>query len=272
MTGRSRDQHTRGMKNRLRLTTAVSVAIGVVIVICALVVIPSPGERAQVSDATRASDRFDRSVERFLTSVYAAISARFDDDMVDYSSARTLIETKIAAAPLISPRGTTTYGRLHSERYRNATGRRKIALAPLRSFSSYLESTAVPGLKFVKAGEKLVLVSPSKLLDGVAVYSGAPLRDLVAPPLTKASKKFKVLRAPTGAELLKLDLSRYAKDILAMTKDGAAKIDRGLPFFFDLGTRPRDLYRRLEAVALMIHRDAMVRVGALDPAASVAPF
>ena len=154
-------------------------------------------------------------------------------------------DDRIAHAPRLRPGATTSYGRQHSDDYKNANDRRAAALAPLTTLQAYLKREAIPTSKFIAAGKKLVALRPGTLLGDDPILSGEPLRKKVLPAYEKARKRVKNLDTPKGAELLQLDLVTYADDIISMTKDGAKKIDDRKAFFFQLGDRPVQLFQRL---------------------------
>lgn len=248
------------MKSRLRAAVVVTIVAGLVLAGIGSVVGKSPKERDQIRAADRVSQRYDAALARHVASAAAAIQKQHEADQDGYPDLLDLVEARIDKAPKISARGTTAYGREHSDGFAGAKAARSIALKPLNDLKAYLRADAIPVSRFIAAGKKLVKLRPGTLLGDAPVMSGAPLRELVLPPFEKARKAIKKQKAPKGSELLLLDLTTYANDAVAMTKDGAKKLDNADPFFFRLGDRPVELFQRLAALEKAIQIQVAKRV------------
>jgi hypothetical protein len=233
------------MRSRLRVAVLATFVIGLVITGIGAVVAKSPEQRDQISAADRVAERYKASLDLYLASAAVEIKRQHDADQDGYPALLDLVESKIADVPRIRPGDTTSYGREHSGEYQDAGDRRTAELASLNDLESALRTQAIPVSRFIAAGKKLVALRPGTLLGDGPVLNGAPLRDRVLPAYEKARKRMKKQDVPKGSELLGLDLVTYANDIVAMTKDGAKKIDDGEAFFYRLGDRPVELYRRL---------------------------
>lgn len=259
-----RETRTLGrMAKRLRLATIAVVVAGLVLVGTARLVVVSPAERAQIRAADRASARFDGAMHDYVRSTGAAVDAEAVKVKTAYPALLQFVETRIADAPKVSTRGTTTYGRHHSDRYRSAHDRRVLALQPLVALDVYLKVRAIPDQAFVDAGKKLVQINPGKLLAGQNVTTGAPIRAKVIPAFEKARDSVAKQRTPANSGLVRFDLTTYANDAISQAKAGAKKLDAVQPFFFDLGSRPNDLYQRLIALQATIASDLGDRVDVL---------
>jgi hypothetical protein len=219
--------------------------IGLVLTGLSSVVAKSPEQRDQIHAADVVAERFDASVERHVADAAAELKSKHDADQDGYPALLELAQEKIADAPRLRPGDTTSYGRKHSDDYQDAGTRRAAALAPLKTLEAYLRTEAIPNSKFIAAGKKLVGLRPGVLLGKDPVVDGEPLRKLVLPAYEEARTRLKKQDTPKGSELLQLDLVTYANDIIAMTKDGAKKIDDQKAFFFQLGDRPVELFQRL---------------------------
>jgi hypothetical protein len=233
------------MRSRLRIAVLATFVIGLVLTGVGAVVARSPEQRDQIRAADRAAERYDALLDRSITSAADEIKRQHDADHDGYPALLDLVESKIGDVPRIRPGDTTAYGREHSGEYQEAGDRRTAALVPLNDLESYLRTEAIPVSRFIAAGKKLVALRPGTLLGDDPVLNGDPLRDRVLPAYEKARKRMTKQDTPKGSELLRLDLVTYANDIVAMTKDGAKKIDNGEAFFFQLRDRPVELFRRL---------------------------
>lgn len=233
------------MRSRLRLAVLATFVIGLVIASLGAVVAKSPQQRDEIRAADRVAQRFDRTVDSYVADAAGEIKSQHDADQDGYPALLELAKDKIADAPRLRPGGTTSYGRKHSGAYQDAGDHRSAALAPLKSLEAYLRTRAIPDSRFIAAGKKLVGLRPGTLLGDDPVVDGEPLRTRVLPAYEKARARLKKQDIPEGAELLQLDLVTYANDVIAMTKDGAKKIDEQKAFFFRLGDRPVELFQRL---------------------------
>jgi hypothetical protein len=236
------------MRSRLRLAIVVTFVIGLVVVGLGSVVAKSPEQRDEIRAADRVAQRFDAAVDRYVASAAAELKSQHDADQDGYPALLDLAKGKIAEAPNLRPGGTTSYGREHSDDYRDAADHRSAALAPLKDLEAYLRTRAIPDSRFIAAGKKLVALRPGTLLGDEPVVDGDPLRKRVLPAYEKARARMKKQETPEGSELLQLDLMTYANDVISMTKEGARKIDDQKAFFFQLGDRPVKLFRRLAAI------------------------
>lgn len=252
------------MRRRLRAFTVTSIVIGLALVLAGLVVVDSPAERAEVRAADRVAARHDKAVKRFTTTTAASIAGRKTNNNKDFSALLSYVDERLDAAPRISTNGTTPFGRKHSRAYRTADERQKFALQPFRSLASFLRDGAIPDLAFIAAGRKLVQVSPAKILEGIPVFTGTPLREFVLPAFEKARTDLKKQKPPADSKLLGVDLETYADDVISMTKDGADKLDRQTNFVFDFGARPDDLFRRLGIVETTIKSELATRIDELE--------
>lgn len=236
------------MRSRLRLAVVATFVIGLVVTGLGSVVAKSPEQRDEIRAADRVAESFDATLDRYIRAASAELAAKHDADQDGYPALLDLAQDKIADAPKLRPGDTTMYGREHSGAYRDADNRRAAALSPLKDLETYLRAQAIPNSKFIAAGKKLVTLRPGTLLGKDPVVDGEPLREEVLPAYESARKRLEKQDTPEGAELLRLDLVTYANDVIAMTKDGAKKIDDQKPFFFQLGDRPVELFRRLAAL------------------------
>ena len=233
------------MRSRLRLAVLATFVIGLVITSLGAVVAKSPQQRDEIRAADRVAQRFDTAIDRYVAAAAAELKSQHDADQDGYPALLELAKDKIADAPRLRPRDTTSYGRKHSDTYQDAPDHRAAALAPLKNLETYVRTRAIPDSGFIAAGKKLVGLRPGTLLGDDPVVDGEPLRKRVLPAYEKARDRLKKQDVPEGAELLKLDLMTYANDIISMTKDGAKKIDEQKAFFFRLGERPVELFQRL---------------------------
>lgn len=227
---------------------AATFVVGLVVAGLGSVVAKSPEQRDQIRAADRVAHRFDDKIGRYAADAAKQLKSKHDADRDNYSALLKLSQDKLKHAPRMSPAGTTAYGRRNSGDYRDAQDRRAAALAPLEDLEAYLRTRAVPGSKFIAAGKKLVALRPGTLLGKDPVLSGTPLRERVLPAYEKARDALKKQDTPEGSELLQVDLMTYANDLIAMTKDGAKKIDEQKAFFFQLGDRPVKLFQRLATI------------------------
>jgi hypothetical protein len=258
------------MRSRLRGAVVVTFVLGLVLSGVGAVVAKSPEERRQIAAADRAAQRFDKAIDRYAGAAAGSLKRRHDADKDGYPALLKAVASELEDAPRLSSDGTTPYGRAHSDDYRKAVDKRSLALQPLASLRTYLEDSAIPCSRFITAGKKLVQLRPGTLLGDDPVYSGQPLRDRVLPPYKKARTLVKDQDPPSGAELLQLDLTTFADDMIAMTKDGAKKIDDQKPFFFELGNRPVELLRRLAELEAVTQGQVAERVDLLAAAAAAA--
>ncbi|MCW2829552.1 MAG: hypothetical protein JWP31_244 [Aeromicrobium sp.] len=253
----------RGRRRKLVVVSALQGIIGIVLVVMALTIVNSPAERDEIRAADRVATRYLQDLESYRQRSVETVLDEFAKDPDDYPDLLKTVEATTAAAPEVPRRGTTAFGRAHSDDYRSTAKRRAFVLQPWTRLADYLRDGAVPASRFVRAGKKLVNVDPSKILEGVFVFNGAPLRDLVRPAFEKARAQVRKTAAPQGADLLKRDLLTYADDALKLTDGGAESIDRGEPFFFEFGTRPDRLLERLAAVEASIQQEALARADLL---------
>jgi len=240
------------MRTRLRLALLATFVIGLVLSGLGAVVAKSPEQRDQIDAADRVAQRFEADVDDHVAAAADKIKSKHDADQDGYPALLEVVQDQIADAPRLRPGHTTAYGREHSNDYEDAGNHRATALAPLKELETYLRTQAIPNSKFIAAGKKLVALRPGTLLGDEPVVDGDPLRKRVLPAYEKARDRMKDQDAPKGAELLRLDLMTYANDIISMTKDGAKKIDEQKAFFFQLGDRPVELFKRLAAMETAI--------------------
>ncbi|MGA8988730.1 hypothetical protein [Aeromicrobium sp.] len=233
------------MTSRFRAALIGTVTTGLFFTGTAAVVAKSPEERRQIQTADRVAEQFDAALRRHVSTAADAVQQQHDADQDGYPALLKVASKGVSTAPRISTEGTTAYGREHSSKYATAGARRAATLAALDGLEKYLRLKAIPDSKFIAAGKKLAGLQPGKLLGDTPIFSGAPLRELVLPAFRKARTRLKKQPVPRGADLLRLDLTTYADDAVAMTEKGADKIDEGQPFFFRLGDRPAALMRRL---------------------------
>lgn len=233
------------MKSRLRLAVVATFVAGLVLTGLSAVVAKSPEQRDEIRAADRVAQRFDTAIERYVAAAAQDLKSKHDADQDGYPALLELANDKIADAPQLRAGDTTSYGREHSGDYQDAGNRRTAALMPLKQLESYLRTQAIPDSKFIAAGKKLVALRPATLLGKEPVVNGDPLRERVLPAYEKARARLKKQDTPKGSELLQLDLMTYANDVISMTKKGAKKIDDQEAFFFELGDRPVELFRRL---------------------------
>jgi hypothetical protein len=233
------------MRTRLRLAVVATFVIGLIIIGVGSVVAKSPEQRDEIRAADRVAQRFDAAVERYVVAAAVEVKSKHDADQDGYPALLDLVQDKIADAPRLHPGKSTSYGREHSDDYREVGEQRTAALKPLKDLELYLRTQAIPDSRFIAAGKKLVALRPGTLLGDDPVVNGDPLRERVLPAYEKARSRMKKQDAPKGSELLRLDLMTYANDMISMTKDGAKKIDDQKAFFFQLGDRPVELFRRL---------------------------
>jgi hypothetical protein len=236
------------MRSRLRLAVLVTIATGLVLSGLGAVVAKSPEQRDEIRAADRVAERFETAIDRYVASAAAEVKSQHDADQDGYPALLKLVKDQVADAPRLRPGDTTAYGRDHSDDYQGAEKRRAAALAPLTALESYLRTQAIPDSKFIAAGKKLVGLRPATLLGKDPVLNGDPLRERVVPAYKKARDRLKKQSAPEGSELLQLDLTTYANDVMTMSKEGAKKIDKQEAFFFQLGDRPVELFQRLAAI------------------------
>ncbi len=234
---------TRSVRRRARFALIATPVLGLVASLVA-VSLPSPQERAEVRAADRVAVRYEQDLDaaasRFGERVVTIVRANTDD----FERALKLVQERTRSVPRIPERGTTDYGREHSDRFQEARSRRDLALRPYLRLVRTLRA-AVPIQEFIEAGTRAIRINPTKLLSDVVVVDGSPLRDIVVPRYRKARQDLKKHPAPPGSEVLGRDLDRYVKDAITSAQEGADDIDAGLPFFFDFGRRPQDLQRRL---------------------------
>ncbi|KAA1399987.1 hypothetical protein [Aeromicrobium ginsengisoli] len=240
------------MRARLRLALLATFVIGLVLSGLGSVVAKSPEQRDQINDADRVAQRFEAVIDAYVVKAAAKVKSEHDADQDGYPALLDVVQNRIADAPRLRAGSTTAYGREHSGAYEDAGPHRASALAPLKDLELYLRTQAIPNSRFIAAGKKLVALRPGTLLGDEAVVNGDPLRERVLPAYEKARNRLKKQNAPEGAELLRLDLMTYANDIVSMTKDGAKKIDEQKAFFFQLGDRPVELFKRLAAMETAI--------------------
>lgn len=236
------------MRSRLRLAVVATFVIGLVAAGLGSVVAKSPEQRDQIEAADRVAQRFDASLDRYVTSAAAEIRAQHDGDQDGYPALLDLAQDKIADAPRLPRSETTSYGREHSDDYQDAGDRRASALTPFKDLEAFLRTRAIPDSGFIAAGKKLVALRPGTLLGKAPVVDGDPLRKRVLPAYEKARTRMKDQDPPKGSDLLHLDLMTFADDVIEMTKEGAKKIDAQKAFFFQLGDRPVELFQRLAAL------------------------
>lgn len=248
------------MRRRLGVSIAATVVTGLVLSGLALTIAKSPQERDEIRAADNVARIFDDNLDRYVAESGPAVRRVHARDTDGYPALLRFLEERIANAPDLPSRGTTAYGRSHSEAYKQELGRRKFALMPLVGLSTYLRARAIPNSRFVSAGRKLVKLSPESLLSKEPITTGRALRELVLPAFEKARDRMKAQQAPEGSDLLLLDLNTYADDVIAMTEKGAKALDEGKPFFYELGDRPDQLYQRLVAVESAIENDVSQKV------------
>ena len=240
------------MRTRLRLALLATFVIGLVLSGLGAVVAKSPEQRDQIDAADRVAQRFEANIDDYVTAAAAKVKSKHDADQDGYPALLDVVQDQIADAPRLRPGRTTAYGREHSNAYEDADTHRAAAVAPRKDLEVYLRTQAIPNSKFIAAGKKLVALRPGTLLGDEPVVDGDPLRKRVLPAYEKARDRMKDQDVPKGAELLRLDLMTYANDIISMTKDGAKKIDEQKAFFFQLGDRPVELFKRLAAMETAI--------------------
>ncbi|MEV7395871.1 hypothetical protein [Aeromicrobium sp. NPDC092404] len=250
------------MRSRLRLAVLATFVIGLVLAGLGSVVAKSPEQRDEIRAADAVAQRFDRAVSRYVSDAAADIASKHDADQDGYPALLKLAQAKLRGAPELGERGTTSYGREHSDDYQSAEDRRRAALQSLADLETYLRKRAIPDSKFIAAGKKLVGLRPGTLLGDDPVLNGDPLRERVLPAYKKARSQVEKQSVPEGSRLLKLDLVTYADDVIAQTKDGAEKIDDQEAFFFQLGDRPVELFQRLAAFesGIQVQVDEQVQI------------
>lgn len=253
------------MRNRLRAVVALTVILAAGTLALAFTVVPSPAQKEEVRAADRVARAYESELERSVAGLGAYVIKRRFENETNYRKLHDEVAGRLDEVPRISKEGTTGYGRTHSREYRTAAARRELELRQFRAFTAYLEDRAIPRQAFVEAGIKLVKINPRKLLEGFIVqYSGVALRTEVVPAYRKARKKLLAQKPANEDAELARDLVTYADDTIEMTRDGAADIDAGRPFFFDFGDRPTVLLRRLEAALRSIAAEVSTQVDALD--------
>ncbi|MGB9013148.1 MAG: hypothetical protein WCB95_09870 [Aeromicrobium sp.] len=228
--------------------TLATVVAGLVLTALTWAVVESPDERRQIAAADAAAAKFRVQLYRFMAGAVSLVADQYDEDVDDYRALLKVVNTQLEAVPRIDEKGTTAYGRRQSDDYNAAKRRDAFVTKPLRDLSSHLERRAIPDAAFAAAAHKLIRLDPAKLLGPGPVFNGAPLLDKVVPAYRKARKRLARQEAPEGAELLQADLLTYADDVIDMSKNGAAKIDVGEPFYFQLADRQAGLNKRVVAV------------------------
>jgi hypothetical protein len=250
-------------RTRLRSAIAATILIGAVSALIGALAVPPPHERQAERKADAVARDFRPVMNAYVRRTSAAIVNQLRKKPDGYPALLALTSRLVERAPQVPTRGTTAVGRERSDRYRQALASRTLALSPFVDLEGYLRTRAIPGSSFIVSARKLLRLSPAKLLGDSPIFEGAPLRDKVLPAYEKARKDLGRRTPPEGAELLMVDLRTFADDVIAMTKAGAKDIDDGKPFYFDFGTRPKELYDRLVIVESSIQREVADRVDVL---------
>jgi hypothetical protein len=241
------------VRRTLRWALVTTVATALVLVGLAATLVESPREREQVDAADQVARSYRLTLDRYTAQTAAAIRRQHDKDPDRYVALLRLIEKRDKQAPKISRRGTTAYGREHSDAYRNTDELKRVALSQFDELENHLRRTAVPDSRLIVAARRLLDLSPAELLKDDPVVTGAPLRDVVVPAYEKASRRLDKAGVPADAGVLAADLASYAERVISMTKSGAKKVDRGEPFFFDLG-QADGLTRRLATYEALVQQ------------------
>lgn len=248
------------MRFGLRAHVVATVVIGLVLGGVGYAVAESPEQRAEVRAATRVAEAYEARLDRYAADTAEAIRTQHDKDADGYVALLEVVEKRRAKAPQPPRDGTTAYGREHSGAYRGAAKLRTVALSQFDLLAAYLRDVAIPTSAFIRAGKKLVKLSPATLLGDTPIVSGAPLRDLVLPPYRSAARRLDKVEVPDDAKLLALDLTTYGKDVISSTKDGADAIDEGKPFFFNIQERATGLFKRLLQFETVIQNNVSEQV------------
>ncbi len=233
----------RSVRRRARFALVATPVLGLVASLVA-VSLPSPEQRAEVRAADVVAARYEKDLDAATSRFSSQVTTIVRDNTDDFGRALALVQKRTRSVPRIPEKGTSAYGREHSDRYQEARSRRDLALRPYLRLVRTLRS-AVTIQEFIEAGTRTIRINPTKLLSDVVVVDGSPLREIVVPRYRAARKDLKKHPAPPGSEVLGRDLDRYVKDAITSAEEGADDIDAGRPFFFDFGRRPQDLQRRL---------------------------
>lgn len=228
----------------VRRSVLAVVVLGIASCVVA-VLLPSPQEREQVRAADRVAARYDRSLDAVATDLQDDVRRAVRGNLTDMGRAFRRVKKLVAAIPKAPTAGTTAYGREHSEDYRTAEARRVLEAEPYADLIRTLAGAAAVQ-EFIDAAGRALQVNPAELLQGMAVTTGAPLRDEVVPAFRKAKADVRDHPAPPGDKQLERDVVKFLDDAVKQVRRGADDIDAGRPFFFDFGTKPRDLDKRLQ--------------------------
>ena len=257
------------MRFVFRVVLVLTTVIAATALVLVYTVVPTTEQKEQTNQATKVGEAYDRQLTRSIDDLGAYVVKRRFEDETDYQKLYDEVRKRMAAVPTIPTQGTTAYGRKHSREYRTSAARRGLELRPFRQFTNTLKTVIIPRQEFVEVGIHLVKINPVKLLKGITLTSGEPLRTEVVPAYQKTRKKLlKQHRAPVDAALAR-DLEKYADDAIKMTKDGADDIDAGRPFFFKFGDKPHTLLTRLETTQRSIATQVSTMVDAFDTSGGV---
>ena len=224
----------------------------------------SGGQREQARAADAAVKGFHERLAAFDAKQSKLLGAAVAKDVDNYARLLKVADRAVAQAPEVPTRGTTAYGREHSDDYRDAINERDGIVAPYETLARVLRSRAIPASKFIIAARAAVLVDPAKLLKDKVIATGEPLREFVVPAFKKARARLKKQAVPADAELLAADLLAFVDGAIRQTRDGADRIDEGKPFFFDFGTQPQDLLVRLTGLETQVAREVAVITGGIS--------
>jgi len=226
------------------------------------------GDTGQQREQTRAADAvvkgFHEKLARFDAKQSKLLGAAVAKDVDNYARLLTTADHAVAQAPKVPTRGTTAYGREHSDSYRDAINERDGIVTPYENLVRLLRTRAIPTSKFIIAARAAVLVDPAKLLKDQVIVTGEPLREFVLPAFKKARARLKKQPVPQDAGLLAADLLAFVDGAIRQTREGADRIDDGKPFFFDFGTQPHDLLVRLTGLETQVAREVAVVTGGIS--------
>ncbi|MEJ7636334.1 hypothetical protein [Aeromicrobium sp.] len=251
-----------GVRGRLLGLLGLTLVLGLIATGLANTAVESADDRSQRLAADAAVKGFEDKLAAFDTASSTRLTAAFKDDVDDYKRLLRVAKSAVRRAPAPPTRGTTPTGRRGSEKYRAAVQERATIVEPYVELAELLQDRAIPASRFIVSGRKVVTLDPAEVLDGQPIFTGDPLRDLVVPAFKKARTRLADAGVPDGAELLATDLQAYLDFVIKQTKAGADRIDEAKPFFFDFGTRPKDLLVRLTGLEAQVAREvALLTVG-----------
>ena len=247
---------TRANFRRAGATTAL---VGVVAVVLAVV-------------GVSAGDRADRSHDRSTAREFVATLQKFDDDQA--TSVLELLRRKKVTAEQVSKAVSRVVDDIPALPEFTGSGPVPVEVERARSLRAdvvgrwqqadeELRREIVPASKLVEAGRRLVTIDPAKLLAGDYYLTSDDLKTAVLPVVKKRTKAIEKL-APTSFDpLLQADLIAYGKFFEKHTQDGIKKLSEGSGFFFELGSRPDDLYLRIGDVSAAMNRRLITTITTL---------